>query len=71
MSPDLERLIGRAVIDKKFRKELLDDADAAIAASGLSLTAEEIAKVKAAASERKKDRAATDHALDAAKSSSW
>jgi hypothetical protein len=71
MSPDLERLIGRAVIDQAFRDQLLHDPDAAIAGAGLKLTPEEIAKVKAAASKRSLDRANTNKALDAAKSSQW
>jgi hypothetical protein len=71
MSPDLERLIGRAVIDKEFRKALLDDAEQAVKASGLNLTPDELAKVKDAAAARQKNRASTDSALDAAKAGGW
>jgi hypothetical protein len=71
MSPDLERLIGRAVIDQAFRDHLLHDPDAAIAASGLTLTPDEIAKVKAAAKARGANRAATNQALDTARAGAW
>jgi hypothetical protein len=71
MSPDLERLIGRAVIDKAFRKALLDDAEQAVKDSGLSLTPDELDKVKAAAADRKKKRDDTNKALDAAKAGGW
>ncbi|NNJ11855.1 Franean1_4349 family RiPP [Chloroflexales bacterium ZM16-3] len=71
MSPDLERLIGRAVIDQKFRDELLKDPDAAIANSGLKLSDDEIKKVKAAAEARRVDSAGTNRNLDAAKGTQW
>jgi hypothetical protein len=71
MSPDLERLIGRAVIDKEFRKALLDDVEQAVKAAGLNLTPDELAKVKDAAAARQKNRAGTDSALDAAKAGGW
>ncbi len=35
MSPDFERLIGRAALDPAFRKRLLDDPDAAVSEAGL------------------------------------
>ncbi|WP_298816662.1 Franean1_4349 family RiPP [Chloroflexus sp.] len=35
MSPDFERLIGRAALDPAFRKRLLDDPDAAAKEAGL------------------------------------
>jgi hypothetical protein len=46
MSPDLERLIGRAVADKTFRDQLLNDPDGAIRGSGLSLSPDEVDQVK-------------------------
>ena len=46
MSPDLERLIGRAVADKSFRDQLLNDPDGAIQAAGLSLSPDEVDQVK-------------------------
>ncbi len=59
MTPDLERLIGRAIVDKKFRKDLLDDPGAAVSAAGFQLTADELAKLTAAVQDagkrRKKD----------------
>lgn len=71
MSPDLERLIGRAVIDKAFRKQLLDDPEAAIRNAGLNITPDELDKVKDAANKRKKKRDDVDRELDAARGSSW
>jgi hypothetical protein len=71
MSPDLERLIGRAVIDQAFRDQLLHDPDAAIAAAGLKLTPDEIAKVKAAAKSRSVNRGGVHQSLDAARGSNW
>jgi Ribosomally synthesized peptide prototyped by Frankia Franean1_4349. len=71
MSPDLERLIGRAVVDKKFRKQLLKDPDKAIADAGFSLTAEELAQVKDAAANRGKDEKKVDDDLELARRSAW
>ncbi|MEI7769073.1 MAG: Franean1_4349 family RiPP [Chloroflexales bacterium] len=70
MSPDLERLIGRAVIDQTFRDELLKDPDTAIANSGLKLDDAELKRVKAAVEARRAD-SADIKALDAAKGSDW
>jgi hypothetical protein len=49
VSPDLERLVGRAILDKAFRKQLLDDPDKAIADAGFQLTPDELDKVRDAA----------------------
>jgi len=35
MSPEFERLVGRAVSDKAFRDELLADPEAAVKGQGL------------------------------------
>lgn len=43
---DLERLIGRAVMDKDFRERLLADPEKAIQEGKLDLTPEEIAALK-------------------------
>lgn len=48
MSPDLERLIGRAVTDKAFRDRLLADPEATIKDAGLKLSDEELARLKSA-----------------------
>jgi hypothetical protein len=56
MSPDLERLVGRAVTDKKFRDDLLADPEDAVKKAGLSLSAEEMDKVKAGVEQIKKDK---------------
>ena len=47
MSPDLERLVGRAVMDKAFRDKLLADPEGAVKEAGLQLSAEEMQKLKA------------------------
>lgn len=71
MSPDLERLIGRAVVDKKFRKQLLKDADKAIADAGFTLTPEEVAQVKDAIARRGKDDKKIDDDMELARRSAW
>lgn len=45
MTPNLEQLAGRAVIDQTFRRLLLDDPAGAVALSGLQLSAEELGQV--------------------------
>jgi len=41
MSPTLEQVIGRAVVNKEFRDALLADADKALKDAGLKLSDEE------------------------------
>lgn len=60
MSPDFERLVGRAILDPRFRKQLLDDPDGTVKGGGFSITQEELQTLHNAA----KDRAATDNRLD-------
>jgi hypothetical protein len=48
MSPDLERLIGRAVLDPDFRKRLLDDPDAAAKEAGLQPDPDEMERLRKA-----------------------
>ena len=43
---DLERLIGRAVLDAQFREKLFDDPERAIREGGFDLTEEEIAHLQ-------------------------
>lgn len=74
MSPDLERLIGRAILDKEFRKQLLDDPDKAVADAGFSLTPDELDKVRDAARKNaQRGQAAIDQQLDfeSASAGSW
>ncbi len=49
MSPDLERLIGRAVTDKAFRDKLLDPKQTDQAIKDFNLSSEEVKRVKEAA----------------------
>lgn len=48
MSPDFERLIGRAVLDPDFRKRLLDDPDAAAKEAGLQPAPDEMERLRKA-----------------------
>lgn len=43
---EIERLIGKAIIEPEFLRELLADPEAASAAAGIILTEEEIEAVK-------------------------
>ncbi len=47
MSPDLERLIGRAVMDKAFRDSLLADPEGTVKKAGLQLLPQEMEQLKA------------------------
>ncbi len=55
MSPDLERLIGRAVTDKAFRDKLLADPEGTVKDSGLKLSEGEMADLKAGIEQIKTD----------------
>ncbi len=55
MSPDLEQLIGRAVMDKAFRDKLLTDPEGTVKISGLKLSEEEMATLKASIEQLKTD----------------
>ena len=46
MSVDLERLVGRAILDRDFRGKLVTEPEAAIKDSGLMISAEEMVNVK-------------------------
>ncbi|NTW00813.1 MAG: Franean1_4349 family RiPP [Oscillochloris sp.] len=71
MSPELERLIGKAVVDVDFRKKLLDNPDEAVKEAGIVLTDDELEKVRKVAQERAQDVAGTNKVLDAAKGGQW
>jgi hypothetical protein len=47
MNSDLERLVGRAVMDKKFRDDLLANPEDTVKKVGLTLSTEEMEKLKA------------------------
>lgn len=49
MSPDLERLIGRAIAEPEFRRQLLLDPVGVVEREGYALTEEELKKVREAA----------------------
>jgi hypothetical protein len=55
MSPDLERLIGRAVTDKEFRDKLLANPAGAVSAAGFKLSDDEMAKLKKGVAQLKTD----------------
>ncbi len=64
MSPDLERLVGRAILDREFRKQLLDDPDGAIKAGGFVLEPDELRQVRDAVKARDPQRGVLDAELD-------
>ncbi|MFN2241007.1 MAG: Franean1_4349 family RiPP [Anaerolineae bacterium] len=49
---ELERLIGRAVLDPGFREKLFTDPEKAIREAGFDLTEEEIAHLKSIDAEK-------------------
>ncbi|MCL4297394.1 MAG: Franean1_4349 family RiPP [Anaerolineae bacterium] len=57
MSPDLERLVGRAVMDKAFRDKLLADPEGAVKEAGFKLTPEEMSNLKAGVEQIKHEAA--------------
>ena len=67
MSPDFERLVGRAILDRDFRRRLLDDPDGTVKSEGFSITDTEMDQIRDAA----RDRATTDQKLDAVRGSQW
>jgi|GEM_PF-896078 len=72
VSPELERLVGRAMLDPMFRKQLLDDPDGAIVSGGFKLTPAELDQVREAVKERGQRRDTLDQQLDeAARGSRW
>ena len=64
MSPELERLIGRAVIDKTFRTKLFNDPDGTVQAEGFKLDPGEMDQVRDAVKERTANLGALDQQLD-------
>jgi hypothetical protein len=54
---DLERLIGKAILDPQFRDRFLDDPGRVAREEGLSLTDEEIAGLESVDKEKAKDLA--------------
>lgn len=60
MSPDFERLIGRAVTDKQFRDELLADPEGAARGAGFSLSADEMRQLKDSVDQIKADMTADE-----------
>lgn len=74
MSPELEQVIGKAVIDQDFRKKLLanpDQVEDVIKGAGIELKPDELDQVRKAAKERAQDPDATNKALDATAGSVW
>ncbi len=56
MSQDFERLIGRAVVDKKFRDALLASPEGAVTEAGFKLNNEEMEQLKAGLENVKAER---------------
>jgi hypothetical protein len=53
MSPDVERLVGRTVMDKTFRDNLMADPEKTVQQAGLSLSKEELERLKTAVAKTK------------------
>lgn len=70
MSPDMERLVGRAILDKDFRQKLLDDPEATLKDAGFNLTQEEHDGVVKQAKSRSTDPNLTNE-MDAARNGGW
>lgn len=47
MSSEFERLIGRTVLDKEFRDQLLQDPEGTARSAGFSLTDDEVKQLQA------------------------
>lgn len=60
MSPDFERLVGRAILNPDFRKRLLDDPDGTVKDEGFTISGDELEELRKAAA----DRAGSDQKLD-------
>lgn len=60
MSPDFERLVGRAILDPDFRRKLLDNPDGTVKDEGFAISEAEMDQIRRAAG----DREATDKSLD-------
>jgi hypothetical protein len=60
VSPDFERLVGRAILDPGFRKQLLDDPDGTIKREGFAISPQELQHIYDAA----KNRGVTDQKLN-------
>lgn len=72
MSPDLERLVGRAILDKDFRRKLLSDPDGAVKDGGFNLTPDEMQQVHDAVKERASNIDSINDEIDrAASGSAW
>jgi hypothetical protein len=71
MSSELERLVGKAVLDKDFRKKVIDDLDGALKEAGISLSDDEKKRVSQATKDHAKEIADAGSALDAAKGGTW
>lgn len=65
VSANLERLMGRAILDEAFREQLFTDPEAAIGAAGLSLSELEMSRLRAAITRIKTDQS-TEHKFDGA-----
>jgi hypothetical protein len=67
-SKDLERLVGRAILDPEFRKRLFADPEAVIRREGYQLSPEEMAQLLAV----DKEKAATlAEEMEAIPEDSW
>jgi hypothetical protein len=72
MSPELERLIGRAVMDKEFRDQLLNDPEGAAKAAGFNLSDADLEQLKSLVGRYQAGASADDlDALSGGKPNFW
>ena len=71
MNPELERLIGRAVMDKEFREQLLNDPEGAARAAGFNLTDAELEQLKSLVERYQTDSSAELDTLDSNVGGFW
>jgi hypothetical protein len=71
VSPDFERLVGRAVLDPDFRKQLFGDPDGAVKSGGFSLTSDEMQQVRDAVNTRTASGSTVEELTDVTRGSTW
>lgn len=70
MTANIERIVGRAIVDQGFRAQLLADPERAARLAGVSLSAEELGQLKGAAARAARDPQGAERAFEA-QGSSW
>ena len=63
MTANIERIVGRAIVDQGFRAQLLVDPERAARLAGVSLSAAELDQLKSAAAKAARDPQAAERAF--------